>query len=167
MKLPLAAASVIMAIAVSYCGFVRLCPRTSHSLGFDVWNYFKEKNDLDESVRRGSKFERDNQLIRQITSRRDVIVRDLIHGRITLSDASERSLALNREYPELTTMSRFNYPSDSDEESSAMQLLRHVRVCANSDSSLADVVAHLEMELKNMRESRSKSSNNKGSSASP
>jgi hypothetical protein len=153
MKLFLCAASLIAAAVIAYYGFVLACPETSHLHGLDIRNYFEEKKDLDELVRLSEELKSANQCILQKLSRKQIIVRNLIDGRITLPDASEVFLTLDRAYPDSMAINRRIYPSGSDEESSAMQVLAFVRVRAYSDPTVSpDVVTRLEMELKKMRE---------------
>ncbi len=157
MKHPLRAVSALTMTVVVYYGFVLVCPERSHVLGLDIWNYFKEKKDLDESVRRSAEFEMVNRRMVKIALRKEAVARDLIDGRITLLDASEQFLTLNREYPRLMTQARSNYPSTSDEESCAMQVIRYIHVCAMiHPKAPPEVVTRLEVELKDMRELRSK-----------
>jgi hypothetical protein len=85
---------------------------------------------------------------------KELIVKNLIDGRITLFEAAALFRDLNHAYPELPSV---DAPGDSEEEKLCQQVLRWVKmVLETAEPTDRDILAHLEEELRRHKQQNGK-----------
>ena len=151
MSISLRAVLTSLAISSLYGSFIYACPDVSRDLGLDFWNF----SDCEEELRRCKQMEKELQVSSERVMRRlslkFMIAEDLVEQRITLKEATSKFIALNRMDPELMSTTCSLYPSASEEESVARQVISFVRNNQQSESSRStETLKHLEQELQQL-----------------
>src|SRR5258708_39418830 len=123
MRIPVRAVLISSAISLTYSSFVFACPQWTRELGLDVWNTFDEEEQVRSGLKKQQELDAVGDRVMRRVSLKLEITNDLLGRRITLAQATEQFLSLNRSDPELMTMTRFTYPAASDEESVARQVI--------------------------------------------
>jgi hypothetical protein len=124
-------------------------PTWARALGADVWNLPALKEQVRESAAEGDRLaDEDSDVLRRIAIKEGIIA-DLIAGRSTLAEATDRFTELNAARPEYVQSLRESFPGTTDQEKFA----RNVISFALSRAALPERAAlssRLEGELRQM-----------------
>jgi hypothetical protein len=135
------AAGTVLAAA----GLIAANTGLAEEVGLDVWNVPDLQDRVAAAESRDAEMTLENwTVIRRLDWRKEVVA-DLIAGRITGEEAHARFLDVNRSHPKATQFLRTIWPGRTDEERTATQLVRYVRVYDHPRA--AEVAAELECEL--------------------
>ncbi len=89
-------------IALAYVGGTALAdPNVVQAMGLDVWRIGQLERELRMSQSRESKLERDLQTINDRATVHNLMLDDLIHGRVTLVETARRKWEMNQHRQEL------------------------------------------------------------------
>jgi hypothetical protein len=91
--------------------------------GFDFWNSPQAEQTLEQELRRSEQLDDAIEIVRCRNDIRCEVLEDLAAGRISFAYAVQRNKELNEQAPEITSVLRNMYPTLSDEESIAIQVL--------------------------------------------
>jgi hypothetical protein len=113
-------------------------PAEADDPGGDVWQIVKAQSRIAEADRNMRKIDQEDEYVMRRVAIREEIIRDLVAGRMTFEQATQRYVELNRTYPTALTNLRRMYAGRTDEERAARQLVTHMR---NSGNRAAAVLA--------------------------
>lgn len=141
-----------LVLVMATCSFsmMSLNPTWVRSAGFDVWNLDRLKQD----VRQTGDDSRDLTAIDgEVLSRiavKEALVAELIDGRATLADVTDRFAALNQEHPVYMDVIRSNYEGRTDREKVARTVIAYASDRIGDADEQMQTVARLEVELAEM-----------------
>jgi hypothetical protein len=140
---------LVAVLVVAGVGILAAHPTLAQSLGVDVWNV----PSLQEELRAGEGVDRQltdqSQEVRQRIAVKDAIVADLVAGRISLSEATERFAELNAAHPEYLDAIRAAFAGETDQEKMARNVIAFA-VLRTAPDERDLLTARLEAELHQM-----------------
>jgi hypothetical protein len=122
-------------------------PTWAQALGVDVWTVPELKEQVRASSAEGDRLaDEDEDVLRRIAIK-EGIVSDLIAGRSTLAEASERFTVLNAARPEYANAVRDAFPGATDQEKTSRNVISYAltRVAPHARAALS---SRLEAELR-------------------
>lgn len=126
-------------------------PEWASGVGLDFWKFPGIQRELRASEQRIHQLDECSRVTHQRLILKADITQDLIEGRITLADATERFTALNELTPECMTTTRQLYKGNSDVEKVGKQVIAFVNVNLHNDhSKRSEVVGKLQQQLINL-----------------
>jgi hypothetical protein len=141
-------------IATALVGAFAASPAWARSVGLDVWNASELEREKRAAVERRSELEAaDAEICRRIGAKEEV-AEGLITGSISLAEATDRFLALNRPYPEYVNMIRETFPGSTDEEKTARNVIAYCLLRANSPAEQEQLAQRFEAQFRAMFEGR-------------
>lgn len=124
-------------------------PTLAHTIGADVWNVPALKEQVRVSTAEESRLtEEDNDVLRRIAIK-DAIITDLIAGRTTLSEATDRFTALNADRPRYMDALRESFAGATDQEKFARNVISFAIARAEPHERVA-LSSRLETDLRQM-----------------
>jgi hypothetical protein len=122
-------------------------PTWARSIGVDVWNLPTLKEQVRESAAEGDRLSsEDDEVLRRIAIK-EGIISDLLTGRSTLAEATDRFTELNAARPEYVEALRDTYPGATDQEKFARNVISFARARAALHERAA-LSSRLEAELR-------------------
>jgi len=114
-------------------------PAEAGDPGGDIWQIVKARSRMAEADRNMRKLDQDDEHVMRRVAIREEIIRDLVVGRMTFQQGTQRFVELNRTHPSALANLRRMYPGRTDEECAARQLVTHLRNSGNrAAAALAD-----------------------------
>jgi hypothetical protein len=98
-------------------------PTWARALGVDVWNVPALTAQMRDSDEQGRRIEEESERIRRRLRVKETIVTDLIAGRVTLAEATDRFTELNESQPHYLLTIRNHFPGQTDEERMARNVI--------------------------------------------
>lgn len=137
---------VIGSCVLVCAGVLTVHPSWARSIGADVWN----AHGLNKQVRTAASEEdrltsEDDEVLHRIAIK-ESIISDLIAGRTTLADATERFTVLNEARPDYLTTVRDAFPGSTDQEKFARNVISFA-VARVGPHERAALSSRLEAEL--------------------
>jgi hypothetical protein len=151
MRIPLRTWAIALVISLSYGSFVIACPEWTRDLGLDVWNSFSEHARLEAHKRDARELDIVSERVKKRLEMKELLINELIHEQIDLSEATEQFQALNEAEPELATYVRMHFKGADDREKTARQVICFASTMLGRDPSQLEVVGQrLERQLQAM-----------------
>lgn len=114
----LTAAVLAGAFAVLACH-----PTLARSLGADVWNVPSLNAQFRAASDESERLNAEDDTVLSRISRKEAVVRELLEGRATLAEATDRFIQMNAARPQAMEAVRFNYPGTTDREKTAHNVI--------------------------------------------
>jgi hypothetical protein len=114
---------LLSAAVVPYAAVAAAKPAWATAAGIDVWNVSRLEQQIAACERQQDQLEVTKTTIHNRIAAKEALVAELIGGRLSLADTVEEFLALNAALPAATERIRADYPGDSDEESTARNVI--------------------------------------------
>jgi hypothetical protein len=124
-------------------------PAWASTLGLDVWNVPALKAELRDMTEESGRLDSESEDVRRRVAVKEQIIAELIARRMTLAEATDRFVQLNSYRPEILEVIRAKYPSGSDFEKTARNVIDYVLVRVAVPERPA-VARRLESELRQM-----------------
>jgi hypothetical protein len=102
-------------------------PALAEESGTDFWNVFELQDRMAQAEQESRRAEREAALVMNRLAVRHEIIRDVMEGRMTMEEASQRYAELNKLQPPALEYVRRVFPGRTDEERAAWQLAAHLR----------------------------------------
>ncbi len=124
-------------------------PTWARAVGADVWNVPALQNQLHAEANEDERLGEEAELVHTRIMIKEGIVTNMLAGRITLAEATERFTVLNASRPRYLDAIRKEYPGATDEEKMARNVIGYAlpRVPANERDTVA---CRMEAELGQM-----------------
>jgi hypothetical protein len=122
----LAVCSFLSAVGVAV---IFAYPAEADDPGGDIWQIVKAQSRIAEADRNMRKIDQEDEHVMRRVAIKQEVIRDLVDGRITFEEATQRYVELNRKHDLALTYLRRTYPGRTDEERAARQLAAHLRNC--------------------------------------
>ncbi len=152
MRIHLRILAITLAVSLSYGGFVLACPEWTRELGLDLWNSYRDSDDLAAHQRDRDRLNVVGERVLKRVHMKEDVVHDLIDDRVDLADATEQFIALNEMEPELMTHVRQHFAGANDRERTAHQVMVFARTMLNTNPSREEIVMkRLELEYQTMK----------------
>jgi len=124
-------------------------PTWARSIGVDVWNLPELKEQFHASAAEGDRLtSEDDEVLRRIAIK-EAIISDLVAGRSTLAETTERFTELNAGRPEYVEALRDTFPGATDQEKFARNVISFA-LCRAPRDERAALSSRLEAELRQM-----------------
>ncbi len=101
-------------------------PLTAESLGLDFWRVGALEDHVRSGEDRFAELEREDEIIMDRTAARHRILTDLLAERVTLDEAGQGFLALNRTDPTGLEFLRTHHPAGTDSDRALRQVVIHL-----------------------------------------
>lgn len=151
MRIPLRTWTTALAISLSYGSFVIACPEWTRDLGLDVWNSISEQAKLEAHQRDARELDIANVRVRKRLEIKELLINELIHEEIDLSEATEQFQALNEVEPELATYVRMHFQGADDREKTARQVICFASAMVANNPSLQEAAKRrLDLQFQKM-----------------
>jgi hypothetical protein len=102
-------------------------PAIAEESGTDFWNVFEFQDRAAQAEQESRRAEREDTIVMNRLAVRHEIIRDVLDGRLTFEEASQRYADLNRSQPAALNFVRKAFPGKTDDEKAAWQLAAHLR----------------------------------------
>jgi hypothetical protein len=132
-----------LAIAV---GVLTVHPTLAQSIGADVWNMPALQEQVREAAAEDARLSDEGDDVLRRIAIKDAIVGDLIAGRVTLVEATDRFTALNAARPRYLAALRESFSGATDQEKFARNVISFA-VCRVEPHERAELSSRLETEL--------------------
>lgn len=132
-----------------------VAPSWAESAGLDVWNLPKLERDVEVTVAQNKQLAVQDGDIQQRIAIKEVLVADLIAGRVSLAEVTAEFMALNQSRPEYMALIRDEFPGETDELKVAHNVINYARHRLTDRADRARVLGRLEAELAQMADSGS------------
>jgi len=119
----LSAMIAAIAFALAGGGFVVVSLFSMEQIGFDVWNYRKNLDMLDQCHVEMERRSLESETVRSRLQIKILIAEQLIADRITLDEAAEQFEELNQVHPQIVTETRKVFPAENEHLSHALQAI--------------------------------------------
>ncbi|AWM41686.1 hypothetical protein GobsT_72270 [Gemmata obscuriglobus] len=115
----------IVTAALFAVAFVALVshPTLAQSLGADVWNVSNLRDQVRAATDESARLSAEDDTVLNRIAVKESIVRELIEGRATLTEATDRFAQLNAARPQALNAIRFAYPGTTDREKTARNVI--------------------------------------------
>jgi hypothetical protein len=151
MRIPLRTWAIALVISLSYGSFVLACPEWTRDLGLDVWNSIGEHEQLQAHNRDARKLDLVGERVKKRLEIKELLINQLIHEQIELSEATEQFQALNEAEPEIASYVRMHFQGANDREKTARQVICFATTMVGKNPSQLEVVRNrLELQLQEM-----------------
>lgn len=151
MKTPARAAAAALVLVLLYGGFCLACPQWTRALGLDVWNYQELADEARREGRLRNELSATDERIKHRLDLKAVVTDEVIEGRASLADATERFMALNRADPDIVSHTRQMFPAPTEAEATARQVINFVHARLRHEPSRRDeVLCRLRAELSSL-----------------
>jgi len=138
-KLTLRLLAVSSLLSAAGVAAVLAYPAEADDPGGDIWQIVKARSSIEEADRSMRQLDLDDEHVMRRVAIREEVIRDLVAGRMTFQQATQRFVELNRTHPSALANLRRMYAGRTDEERAARQLVTHMRNCGNpAAAALAD-----------------------------
>ena len=124
-------------------------PTLAQSIGADVWNMPALKEQVRAAGAEDERLTTEDDDVRRRIAIKDAITAELIAGRTTLADATDRFTELNAGRPRYLTALRDAYPGATDQEKFARNVISFA-ISRAEPAERADLSSRLETELRQM-----------------
>jgi hypothetical protein len=124
-------------------------PTLARSIGADVWNVPALKEQVRESTEEDDRLTDEDGDVRRRIAIKDAIIAELLAGRTTLSEATDRFAALNSGRPRYLTAIREGFPGATDQEKFARNVISFA-LARVEPHERANVSSRLETDLRQM-----------------
>ncbi|VTR91337.1 unnamed protein product [Gemmata massiliana] len=141
---------LIATAAVLAC-FALLASQTTlaRSVGADVWNVPELQSQLEESTEKRGQLDAQGDVIMRRIVVKEALIDDLLAGRTTLAEVTEKFTELNAPRAEYQTLIRVTYPGATDQEKAARNVISFALLRAPAGAR-ADLAERLEDELQEL-----------------
>jgi hypothetical protein len=102
-------------------------PALATESGTDFWNVFELQDRVSQAEQESRRAEREGAFVVNRLAVRHEVIRDVIDGRMTLEEASQRYADLNKLRATTLEYVRRVFPGRTDEERAAWQFAAHLR----------------------------------------
>jgi len=124
-------------------------PNWAQSLGADVWNVPALNDQVREAANESNRLDAEDGDVRQRIELKETLIDELLAGRATLTETTEKFMTLNSTRPQYMAVIRASYPGETDQEKMAQNVISFVLTRAPAERQDA-VVRQLEAELRQM-----------------
>jgi|GEM_PF-5270609 len=102
-------------------------PALAEESGTEFWNVFELQDRMSQAEQESRRAEREGAIVINRLAVRHEIIRDVMDGRMTLEEGSQRYAELNKLQPSAREYVRRVFPGRTDEERAAWQFAAHLR----------------------------------------
>lgn len=139
--------AAIAALSAALAVTVYLSPSLAATAGVDVWNLPDLQEQLDDATEQGRELDSSDEMYRRRIEVKEALMADLIAGRVTLAEATDRFLTLSALHPEQLDAIRAAFPGSSDREKVARNVVQYANSRIPAGPQKAAVVARFEAEF--------------------
>lgn len=151
MKIALRATTALVFASGLCGGLLAACPDWAEEIGADDWFGSASRQELRANQRELARTRASQLRVGKRLELKQIIIDDVISGRLDLRAAAEQFRALNEIEPEIMTATRANFAGANDDEICARQVMGFARSKLMDDPSRRqDVIERLDAELRDL-----------------
>ena len=140
----------LAAVVVPFASLAIANPSWAKSAGIDVWNAPEAERELADATRVQERLTAADVPIVNRIAAKEVLVEELIRGRLTLAETTAHFRILNAGAPQFAEFLRENYPDGTDEERAAQNVIDYAAHRVADPAERETVTCRLTAELADM-----------------
>jgi hypothetical protein len=141
---------VALALSLVVVALPAANPKWARSVGLDVWNFSRLEQEAEEARAESLDLIVTDGEVQQRIAVKEALISDLIEGRTTLAEVTDRFAAMNKAYPEYVAVIRANFAGRTDRERTARNVIAYARCRIANETERVRVLGRLEAELVEM-----------------
>lgn len=150
MKLSVHGTIALIGISLVFGGYMLSRPNSALNAGLNVRGAIDaDEEDLRVQEEFAAELTRVGKRIDQRIALKNIVVQNLIAGRVTLASAAEDFDSLNKLEPELVVQKSI-FPGDTDKETAALQVVTYIRSAVKNRENEQKILDRVEGEFEKM-----------------